>query len=83
VLKTPKQAVKLACSSVRLFPQQTRDLNSTERATILTDAAIAKISEEKVWRGRDIATEATAVINATVVALRAVTAVDVWLKGIN
>ena len=83
MLKTPKQAVKLAYISVRLFPQQTRDLNLPERATILTDAAIDRTSEEKVWCGRDMATGAATVISATVAARRAATTIDVWLKDFS
>ncbi len=83
MLKTPQQAVKLAYISVRLFPQQTSDLNSPGRVTILTDAAIDRTSEEKVWCGRDMATEAATVISATVAARRAATAIDVWLKGFS
>jgi NADPH-dependent glutamate synthase beta subunit-like oxidoreductase len=83
MLKTPQQAVKLAHIRVRLFLQQARDLNSPERATILTDAAIDRTSEEKVWCGRDMATEAAIVISTTVAARRAATAIDVWLKGFS
>jgi hypothetical protein len=81
MLKTPQQAVKLTHIRVRLFPQQASGLNSPEKATILTDAAIERTSEEKVWCGRDVATEAAIVIRTTTAARRAATAIDVWLKG--